>query len=73
MRQNLIPTRILNDVKEFLTDNNFCGYASVNVAIDCASPREIFEWYCEWNGICRWSDNLWDAVLQLEKGYHQPK
>lgn len=30
------------------------------------SPREVFEEYCNWNGIINWSDTLWDTMTALQ-------
>lgn len=39
------------------------GRKEAEVAI--MTPREIFEDYCNWNGIINWSDTLWDTATAL--------
>jgi len=39
------------------------GRKEAEVAI--MTPREIFEDFCNWNGIINWSDTLWDTATAL--------
>lgn len=36
------------------------------------TPREVFEEYCNWNGIINWSDTLWDTMQALVQAQPAP-
>lgn len=46
------------------------GRKEAEVAI--MTPREIFEDYCNWNGIINWSDTLWDTATALMNAQAAP-
>lgn len=46
------------------------GRKEAEVAI--MTPREIFEDYCNWNGIINWSDTLWDTAIALMNAHAAP-
>ena len=52
-----IPKHILADLRQR-------GHS--DEAIERMSPREVFQEYCEWNGLIRWGDPLWEAVSALK-------
>ena len=52
-----IPFDVLSAVRER-------GHS--DATIELMRPREIFEEYCEWEGLINWSTRLYNIVLTLE-------
>ena len=57
MNLDNIPFDVLKAVRER-------GHS--DATIELMRPREIFEEYCEWEGLINWSARLYNIVLTLE-------
>jgi len=53
-----IPKQIISDLQER-------GHSLE--AIADMDPQKAFREYCEWNGLIRWGDALWDAMENLNR------
>lgn len=40
--------------------------------IESLSPQSLFDEYCNWHGLIRWGDTLWQAVEQLKQASQVP-
>lgn len=58
MELSKIPKQVLDAVRQ---REKFS-----DAEIGVMTPRELFEEYCNWHGIIRWSDTLMDTVLALQ-------
>jgi hypothetical protein len=59
---NKIPPHILDNVREKICDDP----DKADKIIRHLTPKEVFEHYCDWNGMRGWSDTLWDVVRILD-------
>ena len=61
---NQLPRQVLADI-------HARGHS--DDAIERMSPEEIFEEYCQWNGLINWSGTLWEVVTALKAIQAQTK
>ncbi len=63
MKLDDIPDDILDDVRSRgLSDEDIVN----------ATPKEIFNEYCNWNGLIHWGNRLWNVVMTLNRKGAKP-
>ena len=64
VRPQRIPSRVTLDLRDAL-DSGMITEERFNHILG-QSPREVFKWWLEWNGIIGWDSTIWNVVSGLK-------